>query len=515
MNSNEPPTRIKLKAERSRHDGRRLHPFLDVLDEIWGSIREPLLILDSDLNVVKANDSFYEFFNVKSDEIEGILIYDLGNRQWNIPRLRKLLEDILPQNSQFHDFEVEHTFETIGRKIMHLNARRIYREPDQTQLILLAIGDVTEREDYKRNLEKRVEERTSELVLATEEAEKGKEAAEAALREIEILKAQLEAERAYLQEEISLEHNHESMIGQSDALKYVLYKTEQIAGSDTTVLVLGETGTGKELVARAIHGLSSRKNRALVKVNCAALPSSLIESELFGHERGAFTGSQSKHLGRFEIANGSTLFLDEIGELPLELQPKLLRVVQDGEFERLGGSHTIKVDTRIIAATNRNLEEEVRKGRFREDLWYRLNIFPITTPPLRDRTDDIPLLVEFYVKKISKRLGKTIEIIPASIMSALQDYHWSGNVRELENVLERAVINSSGPKLRLVDELRKPFKDLSTIHRTLDAVERDHIVRVLEQTRWKVSGKNSASEILGLNRSTLRARMLKLNILKP
>ena len=295
----------------------------------------------------------------------------------------------------------------------------------------------------------------------------------------------------------------------------MLYKAEQIAGSDTTVLVLGETGTGKELVARAIHGLSLRKNRALVKVNCAALPSNLIESELFGHEKGAFTGAHSRHLGRFEVANGATLFLDEIGELPLELQSKLLRVLQDGEFERLGSSRTLKVDVRIIAATNRNLEAEVRKGRFREDLWYRLNIFPITMPPLRDRMEDMPLLVNFYVNKITKRMGKTIEMIPTSVMNALQDYHWPGNVRELENVLERAVINSSGPKLRLVDELKKPPKDSSTSPKTLEAVERDHIVRVLEQTHWKVGGKNSAAEILGLDRSTLRARMRKLGIQKP
>jgi chemotaxis protein methyltransferase CheR len=329
------------------------------------------------------------------------------------------------------------------------------------------------------------------------------------------MKDQLEAERAYLQEEIKLVYNHENIIGQSDGLNYVLYKAEQIASSNTIVLVLGETGTGKELVARAIHSLSLRKERAMLKVNCATLPSNLIESELFGHEKGAFTNANSRHLGRFEVADGTTLFLDEIGELPLELQPKLLRVIQDGEFERLGSSHTTKVDVRIIAATNRNLEEEVRRGRFREDLWYRLNIFPMTMPPLRDRLDDIPLLVDFYVKKISKRMGKSIEIIPTSVMNALQNYHWPGNVRELENVLERAVINSSGSKLRLVDELKTRQKDLSTAQKTLEAVERDHIVRILEQTQWKVSGKNGAADILGVNRSTLRARMRKLGILKP
>jgi len=487
---------------------------MEIFNNILGSVREPLLVLDSDLKVVNANDSFYQAFNVKPNETEGILIYDLGNRQWDIPKLRELLEDILPQNSIFNDFEVEHNFETIGRKIMHLNARRIYREVNQTQLILLAIEDVTEREYYKKHLEEIVEKRTAELRAAREEAEKSKHLTETAFYEIKKLKEQLEAERAYLQEEIKLECNHENIIGQSNAINYVFYKVEQIASTDTNVLVLGETGTGKELVARAIHGLSLRKGRALIKMNCAALPSNLIESELFGHEKGAFTGAHSRRLGRFEIANGATLFLDEIGELPLELQPKLLQVIQNGEFERLGSSETIKADVRIIAATNRNLEAEVHKGRFREDLWYRLNIFPITMPPLRDRLDDIPLLVNFYVDKISKRLGKSIEMVPVSVMDSLQNYHWPGNIRELENVIERAVISSSGPKLRLVDELKKPHKDLIRSARTLEDVEREHIIRVLEQVQWKVSGKNSAAEILDLDRSTLRARMRKLNIRK-
>jgi len=336
-----------------------------------------------------------------------------------------------------------------------------------------------------------------------------------ALSEIKELKEKLEAERAYLQDEIKSVYNHENIIGQSDEINYVLYKVEQIAATDTTVLVLGETGTGKELVARAVHNLSRRKDRALVKINCATLPPTLIESELFGHEKGAFTGAHAKQLGRFEIADGATLFMDEIGELPLELQPKLLLVIQDGEFERLGSSQTIKVDVRVIAATNRHLEEEVRNGRFREDLWYRLNIFPITVPPLRERRDDVSLLVDYFVEKISKKLGKSIGSIPTSVMHTLQDYHWPGNIRELENVLERAVINSSGPKMRLVDELKKPGKDVTKADRTLADVEREYIVRVLEQTHWKVSGHNSAAEILGLDRSTLRARMRKLGIQKP
>lgn len=489
--------------------------FLDIFNTILSSIREPLLVLDSNLKVVEANPSFYKTFCVTPEETEGELIYNLGNGQWNIPRLKELLELALPENTVYNDFEVEHDFETIGPKIMHLNARTIYREANHTQLILLAIEDVTEREYYKRNLEKIVETRTAELVIARQEAENRKQTAETALYEIKKLKKQLEEERAYLKEEIKLEHNHENIIGNSDALKYVLYKVEQIAQNDTTVLVLGETGTGKELLARAIHGFSKRKKRSLVKVNCAALPPSLIESELFGHEKGAFTGSNSRQLGRFEVADGATLFLDEIGELPLELQPKLLRVIQDGEFERLGSSHTIKVDARIIAATNRNLEEEVKQGRFRDDLWYRLNVFPITMPPLRDRIEDIPLLVEFYVEKICKRMGKPIGILSRSVMNTLQNYHWPGNVRELANVLERAVINSSGPKLHLVDDLNKPFAYLSKNQKTLEAVERDYIARILDQAHWKVSGKNSAAQILGLNRSTLRARILKLDIRKP
>jgi len=335
-----------------------------------------------------------------------------------------------------------------------------------------------------------------------------------AYREIEQLRDQLEAESNYLQDEIKLEHNFDNIIGNSPAIQYVLFKVRQVAVTDTTVLILGETGTGKELVARAIHNTSLREKRPLVKVNCAALPANLIESELFGHERGAFTGAQAR-AGRFEVADGSTLFLDEIGELPLDLQAKLLGVLQDREFQRLGSSRTIKVNVRVLAATNRNLQEEVRKGHFREDLFYRLNVFPITVPPLRERTEDIPLLARFFTKNATKRQGKSIEEIPASVMKTLQDYQWPGNVRELENVIERAVIASSGPKLRLADELKPLPKDLPSIPKTMQKVELDHIVGVLQQTNWKVSGKDGAAEILGLKRNTLLARMKKLGIHKP
>jgi transcriptional regulator with GAF, ATPase, and Fis domain len=337
-----------------------------------------------------------------------------------------------------------------------------------------------------------------------------------AFSEIKQLKNQLEAETAYLQEEIRLEHNYEGIIGQSAAIQYVLYKIEQVAATETTVLVLGENGTGKELVCRAIHSHSPRKARPLVKVSCATLPANLIESELFGHERGAFTGAQNRRTGRFELADGAAIFLDEIGELPLELQGKLLRVLEDGEFERLGSSITMKVNVRVIAATNRDLENQVREGSFREDLYYRLNVFPITVPPLRERREDIPLLTRFLVEKAAKRLSKTIKFIPNNVMTRLQEYRWPGNVRELQNVIERAVINSTESKLQLVDDLRLPDSNTdSETLKSLQEIETSHIVRVLEKTNWRIDGPKGAAMILKVNPSTLRSRIRKLRINKP
>jgi formate hydrogenlyase transcriptional activator len=338
-----------------------------------------------------------------------------------------------------------------------------------------------------------------------------------AFTEIDRLKTRLEAETAYLQDEIRLEHNFEGIIGRSPAIQYVLYKVEQVAATDTSVLVLGETGTGKELVCRAIHNNSLRKARPLVKVNCAALPANLIESELFGHERGAFTGAQARRKGRFELADGGCIFLDEIGELPLDLQGKLLRVLQDGEFERLGSSVTIKVDVRVIAATNRDLESLVQAGRFREDLFYRLNVFPITAPPLRERAEDIPLLAHFFMEKNTKQMGKRIEFIPENVNARLLEYPWPGNVRELMNVIERAVISSSGPKLRLADELLCRPTATTTGNgalKSLQEIETEYILRVLERTNQRIDGPKGAAAILKINPSTLHSRMRKLGIKK-
>ncbi|HEV7395451.1 MAG TPA: ABC transporter substrate binding protein [Pyrinomonadaceae bacterium] len=347
------------------------------------------------------------------------------------------------------------------------------------------------------------------------ERKQAEAALQKAMEEVSQLKNKLEEENIYLREEIKLAHSFDEIVGRSDATKHVLFKIDQVAPTDSTVLITGETGTGKELVAQAIHRSSLRKDRPLVRVNCAALSPTLVESELFGHEKGAFTGATARKIGRFELADDATIFLDEIGELPFELQAKLLRVIQEGEFERLGSSKTIRVDTRIIAATNRNLKIAVEQGLFREDLWYRLNVFPITVPPLRDRKEDIPGLVEHFVTKFSQKVGKQISSISPMSMRAMQNYRWPGNVRELGNVLERAVINTNGTVLRVIDHFDKPQLDeLSRSHKTLEEMEKEYIIQTLENTGWRIDGLKGAARILGLNPSTLRTRMSRLGIQK-
>jgi formate hydrogenlyase transcriptional activator len=364
---------------------------------------------------------------------------------------------------------------------------------DMPGAVCMVVTDLTEQKRHEQK-------RTAEI--------------QAALSEVKALKEQFELENIYFRREFKMKHRFEHIIGKSDGLKYVLYRAEQVAPTNTTILILGETGTGKELIAAAVHNMSPRKERPLITVNCAALPGNLIESELFGREKGAFTGADTRQVGRFEFAHGSTLCLDEIGELPLEVQAKLLRVIQHNEFERLGSSHTIKVDVRIIATTNRNLEEEVRKGRFRQDLYYRLNVFPITVPPLRLRKEDIPLMVQAFIERYSRKLGKQITSVRKETMKTLQDYPWPGNVRELESIIERAVILCPGPVLQLADKLEVSSPALSSAVRTLEETERNQILKILSETRWRIEGKDGAATILGLHSSTLRARMHKLGIVR-
>ncbi|MBU2646905.1 sigma 54-interacting transcriptional regulator [bacterium] len=602
-------------------------------ESIVDTIREPFIELAPDLKVITANSSFYETFQVKPDETEGKFIFDIGNHQWDIPKLRELLETIIPQNTHFNDFEVSHTFPHIGQKKMILNARRIYREGNCTDKILLAFEDITNQiqiAEALANSEKRyrrlfetaqdgilildaetghiadvnpflvemlgyshedllgkklweigaftditaskaafIELQTNgyvryhDLPLETKDGRpmdvefvsnvylvnqhkviqcnirdvtERKHVAEAlqkahnelerkvaertvelqtALTEIQTLKDKLEIENIYFREENKVHHRFGNILGQSAGLKYVLYRAEQVAPGNTTVLVLGETGTGKGLIAAAIHEMSPRKERPMITINCAALPANLIESELFGREKGAYTGAHNKQIGRFEIAHGSTICLDEIGELSLELQVKLLRVIQFNEFERLGSSRTIKVDVRIIATTNRDLQEAISKGLFRQDLYYRLNVFPITIPPLRQRKEDIPLMVKSFIDRYSRKLGKQITSVQQDTLKMLSDYPWPGNIRELESIIKRAVIMCPGPVLQLVDKLEISSPLLSSTVQTLEEAERNQIHKILTETRWRIEGKDGAATILGIHPSTLRARMHKLGVVRP
>ena len=344
-------------------------------------------------------------------------------------------------------------------------------------------------------------------------------------REIRALKDQLSNEKLYLEDEIRTELNFAQIVGSSAALRRVLKAVETVAPTDSTVLIYGETGTGMELIARAIHDSSARRSKPFVKLNCAAIPTGLLESELFGHEKGAFTGAIAQRIGRFEVANGGTIFLDEIGEIPLELQTKLLRVLQEREFERLGSSRTLRTDARLIAATNRDLEAMVSQQKFRSDLFFRLNVFPVHVPPLRERQGDIPLLVRHFAQQFSRRMNKVIETIPSTALDGLCRYHWPGNIRELQNVIERAVIISTGPALsvditdlkflKTGSEAEKPGSPKSannSLHGVLEETERRHILDALKQCNWVVAGPNGAAALLGMKRSTLQKRMHKLAI---
>ena len=411
-----------------------------------------------------------------------------------------------------HPEELEQVFQKYGAAFQH-------RLPLELE-VRLRRGDGTYRWVMTSSIPRFSPEGTFVGYIGTgvdfTERKESEEALRAAHEQLQQLKNQLEAENVYLQEELRPDLVFGELIGQSTPMKKVLRQIAQVAPTDSTVLITGETGTGKELVAHAIHGASRRKGRPFIKVNCGALSPSLIESELFGHEKGAFTGAAARKLGRFEVANGGTLLLDEIGELQLDLQSKLLRVLQDGEFERVGGSSTVHVDVRIVAATNRDLEQELAKGRFRQDLWYRLNVLPIIIPPLRDRRDDIPLLIDHFVSRFARQFGKPLTSVSQATIDHLSLYSWRGNVRELANVLERAVINSRGSVLRIIDEsLTLETPTLGAPVKTLEEMERDYITRILEDTRWRIEGPQGAARMLGINPSTLRTRINKLGIQKP
>ena len=418
--------------------------------------------------------------------------------------LRKVNDVIAGGSDEYYD---EFRIVRLDGRVLWLSSKGgVIRSPDgRPERMLGANIDITERK-------------------LTEESLK------TALAEVRQLKDQLHAENVYLQEEIRVASNFDEIIGRSNVLNKVLTQAEQVAPTHTTVLILGETGTGKELLAHAIHKLSPRHKRPLVKINCAALPAPLIESELFGHEKGAFTGAGARRPGRFEIADGGTIFLDEVGELPLDLQSKLLRVLEEGEFEQVGSSRTINVDVRVIAATNRNLAEAVHEGSFRSDLYYRLNVFPITVPPLRERREDIPMLVNHLVKHMTAKLGKSIEAVPKDVMTSLTNYSWPGNIRELRNVIERAAIITQGPKLMLIDRLegsmfeteyQRGDSDASEAlegepdSETLAQSEYNLILRTLKKVHWRIEGPTGAAELLRVHPSTLRSRMKKLGISRP
>ena len=455
------------------------------------------------------NDSFLAMSGYTGQDVIGHSSLALGI--WTNRTKRDEFMGQLVEKGSLSNVETIFCTKNGSQRILLSSAERV--EIAGQDCVLVSSSDITERmaaQQALRDSEARYRQMAEAAAQANEELMVAHE-------EVRRLKDQLEEENIYLQEEVRLAKNLGEMIGDSDAIKYVMFKVSHVAITDSTVLITGETGTGKELVARAIHSASRRSDRPLITINCAALPATLIESELFGHEKGAFTGAVARKLGRFELADTGTIFLDEVGELPPESQVKLLRVIEEGEVQRLGGSRPVKVDVRIIAATNRNLKREIERGAFREDLWYRLNVFPITVPPLRQRKEDIPLLVEHFVANYANKFGKTITSITPQTMQKLEQHSWPGNVRELANVIERAVIYTQGSVLNVVDIFDQPEEAASdsSAMKSLEEVEREYILHILGLTSWRIEGPHGAAKLLGLNPSTLRTRMIKLGISKP
>ena len=472
----------RKKVENTLRDSEKKYKFLFEKSTVLNCITDMKGI------ITEINSKFLEVLGYSKNEVIGRNIIDFVIAEQRGKAAEQLAKDFKGEKSPEMDVDMLAKDGSSRTILCSRGPALLYEGNAPAGYLLITVIDITDR--------KRAEE-----------------ALKMALSEVEKLKNRLEDENLYLQNEIKLTHNFEEIVGKSEALKNILGKVQQVAATDSTVLILGETGTGKELIARAVHNISGRSDRPLVKVNCAALPANIIESELFGHEKGAFTGAYARKIGRFELANRGTIFLDEIGDLPLDLQVKLLRVLQDGEFERLGNPNTIKVDIRIIAATNRDLEKAIANSTFREDLYYRLNVFPINVPSLRERKEDIPFLINHFIKKFCKKIGRKIEIIPQKVMDGLLTYDWPGNIRELENIIERAVIVCPGKRLETGDWLPQKSMQVRAYNITiLEEVERAHILKVLESTRWQVSGEKGAAKILGLNQNTLVSRMKKLNI---
>jgi formate hydrogenlyase transcriptional activator len=447
-----------------------------------------ILWVHADGRVYRANDAACRALDYTREEMHTLTIHDICPR-YHAALWSRLWGRIKQQGA----FTIENTMTAKDGRRIPVEATVNYLPYEDEEYICCFIRDITERKE-------------ADIALRS------------ALAEVEQLKNRLQAENIYLQDEIKISHNFEEIIGNSKSLRAVLHKVAQVAVTDTTVLILGETGTGKELVARAVHNAGARSNRPLVKVNCAALPANLIESELFGHEKGAFTGAIARKMGRFELADGGTIFLDEVGDLPLELQAKLLRILQEGEFERLGDPTPRTVDVRVIAATNRDLDVAITEGRFREDLYYRLHVFPLRIPPLRDRLEDIPMLVQHFIQKFSTRLGKRIDGVAPSVVEKLQAWHWPGNVREMENVIERAGILSPGNVLQLDEPLgpvNTPGIPPTIAPRTLKEIEQSEIQDAMEACRWVIEGPNGAAKRLDLPPSTLRERLKKYGLKKP
>jgi PAS domain S-box-containing protein len=459
----------------------------DHLENLVSYASSPIIEWDGDYKITRFNEAYEHITGRKASEVIGKKIDILFSKN-NLEEFLKYIK-ITTQGVRWENVEIDIKHIDGSVRTVLWNSASIYSSDKKTRISTIAQGhDITNRIQAEKELKN-------------------------AFTEIKELRDRIDAENVYLRKNVKQNNLYEGMVGNSDKIKAVVVKASQVATMDTTVLLIGETGTGKELLARGIHCASIYKNKALVTINCAAIPSSLIESELFGHEKGAFTDAQAKKIGLFEVANNSTIFLDEIAELPFETQAKLLRVIENKEIIRLGSNKPIKVKVRIIAATNQNLEKMVDEKKFRQDLFYRLNVYPILLPPLRMLKSDIRLLVEKFVRDFNTQMGKKIENIPKKIMKKLEGYTWPGNVRELRNIIERSMIQSPGSDL--IVDVPNIRTESSLLHLTLKDLERNHIQKVLEAAFWKVSGKNGAAEILGINPNTLTSKIKKLDIKRP